>query len=160
MVSRRPHRPRPHSPESPVVRQYRFLLRNAAPEALEAAHADVLARLPQEQCRTILAAVREALLAGQRLGPRDSSKIARLIVLGERRTPNAFLAACEDTTLGALARGVVAAPDLQVLLTRYEEWDGADPERPEDTSDAGFNPQAHQHHPLDDLRVTGGGYGP
>lgn len=160
MVSRRLHEPRTHPSESPVVRQYRFLLRKAAPGALEAAHADVLARSSEEQCRTILTAVREGLLAGQRLDPRDSSKIAHLIVLGERRTPNAFLSACEHTTLGALAREVVAAPDLQEPLTRYEEWDGADPERPEDTSDAGFNPQAHQHHPLDDLRVTGGGYAP
>ncbi|MGZ6855189.1 MAG: hypothetical protein ACXVGC_14190 [Mycobacteriaceae bacterium] len=41
------HQDRPMD-EDPVVRQYRFLLRQASPDAVEAPHADALPRLQDE----------------------------------------------------------------------------------------------------------------
>jgi hypothetical protein len=135
--------------EDPVVRQYRFLLREASPDAVEVAHSEALARLGEEQCRAVLAAVRRGLVAGQRLRPTDSDQLAHLIVLGERRSPNAFLAACEPQTLLALSRAVIHSEACFGLFGRYAAWDGADPE-PEDQSawaDAGFNPDSGRWNP-------------
>ena len=162
MVSfgRRQRERRTVSEEDPEVRQYRFLLREAAPDAVEVAHTEALFRLPEEQRREILSAVQRGLVAGQRLQPADADQIAHLIVLGERRSPNAFLSACEPGTLLALSQAVVRSEGCSELFGRYAAWDGADPETPEDTSGAGFDPKVGQHDAGDDLRITGGGYGP
>jgi hypothetical protein len=148
------------SDEDPVVRQYRFLLREASPDAVEVAHREALALLREEQRRVILSAVQQGLVAGQRLQPRDTDQIAHLIVLGERRSPNAFLSACEPGTLLALSQAVIHSEATSGLFARYAAWDGADPETIEDTSGAGFDPKVGQRDPGDDLRITGGGYGP
>ena len=143
-----------------MVRQYRFLLREASPDAAEAAHAEALSRLQDEQRREVLSAVQGGLVAGQRLHPSDFEQLARLIVLGERRSPNAFLTACKPETLLTLAEAVVHSEACFGLFDRYAAWDGADPESTEDTSGAGFDPKVGQRDPRDDLRITGGGYGP
>jgi hypothetical protein len=130
--------------EDPVVRQYRFLLREASPDAVEVAHAEALPRLSDEQRQSVLSAVQRGLVAGQRLHPEDTTQIAHLIVLGERRSPNSFLAACEPRTLVALSQGVTGTEASFGLFGRYAAWDGVDPE-PEDESawaDAGFNPDS------------------
>ena len=130
--------------EDPVVRQYRFLLREASPDAVEVAHTEALPRMSDDQRQAVLTAVQRGLVAGQRLRPSDTTQIAHLIVLGERRSPNSFLAACEPRTLLALSQGVIASEASFGLFGRYAAWDGADPE-PEDQSawaDAGFNPDS------------------
>ena len=127
-----------------MVRQYRFLLREASPDAVEVAHTEALVRLDDEQRRAVLTAVQRGLIAGQRLHPDDTTQVAHLIVLGERRSPNAFLSSCESTTLLALSQGVIHSEACFGLFGRYAAWDGADPE-PEDESawaDAGFNPDS------------------
>jgi hypothetical protein len=132
------------SDEDPVVRQYRFLLREASPDAVEAAHRDALLRLDEAQRRTVLAAVQTGLVAGQRLHPADTVQVAHLIVLGERRSPNAFVSACDEAALLALSQAVIHSEACFGLFGRYAAWDGADPE-PEDQSawaDAGFNPDS------------------
>jgi hypothetical protein len=146
--------------EDPVVRQYRFLLRNAPPDAVEAAHVEALTQFGPEQRRVVLLAVQRGLVAGQRLQPSDARQIAHLIVLGERRTPNAFLASCEPESLHALAQAVIRSEACLGLFTQYSVWDGADPESTEDSTGAGFDPRVGQRDPRDDLRITGGGYSP
>lgn len=138
------HDRRTGSDEDPVVRQYRFLLREASPDAVEVAHTEALSRLADEQRRVVLEAVQSGLVAGQRLGPDDTTQLAHLIVLGERRAPNAFLTACEPATLLALSQAVIHSEACFGLFGRYAAWDGADPE-PEDESawaDAGFDPDS------------------
>jgi hypothetical protein len=160
MVSfgRRQHRDRrTGSDEDPVVRQYRFLLREASPDAVEVAHTEALPGLDDEQRRAVLTAVQRGLVAGERLHADDTTQLAHLIVLGERRSPNAFLSACEPSTLLALSQAVIHSEGCFGLFGRYAAWDGADPE-PEDESvwaDAGFNPKVGRWGPLDDMRISG-----
>jgi hypothetical protein len=156
---RRHHQDRP-TDEDPVVRQYRFLLREASPDAVEVAHTEALPQLQEEQRRVILSAVQRGLVAGQRLRPNDTTQIAHVIVLGERRSPNAFLAACDPPTLLALSRAVIGSEACFGLFGRYVAWDGADPE-PEDDSawaDGGFNPDTGRWDPSHDGTAKESGY--
>ncbi len=114
--------------EVPGVRKYRFLLRTAAGDAVEAAHVEALHRSDHEVRVAVLDAVREAFVAGERVSPDDSSAVARLVVSGERRSPGAFLAVCERAALVALAERVVGASATSGLFQGYEQWDGAEPE--------------------------------
>ena len=132
-----------------MVRQYRFLLRESSPDAVEVAHTQALPRLSEGQRQDVLTGVHRGLVAGQRLTPEDTEALAHLIVAGERRQPNAFLAACEPSTLAALSRAVIDSEACFGLFGRYAHWDGADPE-PEDEStwgDAGFNPDSGRWNP-------------
>lgn len=127
-----------------MVRQYRFLLREAAPEAVEEAHIQAMTRLSPEQRLLILTSIQHGLLAGQRLSSEDISKMARLIVLGERRSPNAFMAACDPVVLRALSDAVIHTEASFGLFGQYATWDGVDP-APEDDAEwasAGFNPDS------------------
>ena len=134
----------PDPGEDPVVRQYRFLLREASPDAVEAAHAEALPRLTADQRQGVLGAVQLGLVAGQRLTPDDTAQLAHLIVLGERRSPNAFLSTCDPGTLLALSHAVIHSDACFGLFGRYAGWDGADPQpEPEGAwADAGFNPDS------------------
>lgn len=146
--------------EDPVVREYRFLLRQAQPDAVEAAHTEALARLSDEQRRTILSAVQQGLIVGARLHPDDISQVAHLIVLGERRAPNAFLSACEPHTLLSLSRAVTRSEACFGLFGPYATWDGADPEtgKEADWAEGGFNPDSGRWHPAHDGKAQESGF--
>lgn len=88
-------------------------------------------------------------MAGQRLGPDDTDQLAHLVVLGERRSPNAFLDACSPAAVSALAAAVIHSEECFGLFGLYAGWDGKDPE-PEDDSawaDAGFDPDSGRWNP-------------
>ena len=57
----------------------------------------------------------------------DTGAIARLVSIGERRDPRAFLDACDPTALHALADAVNHAEAAFGLFAGYAAWDGADP---------------------------------
>jgi hypothetical protein len=116
------------APEDQTVRQYRFLLRTAPLDALEAVHADALAGLSAADREVVLSAVQEGLVAGARLSSSDIAKIAHLLTLGERRTPGAFLRAVAPGPLQALAQAVTESEAASGLLGGYDAWDGVDPE--------------------------------
>jgi hypothetical protein len=165
MRLRRPGRDGPPVDEDPVVRQYRYLLRTAPLDALEAVHAEALAILGTEARGDVLGAVQRGLVAGQRLSPDDVGPIAHLLTVGERREPNAFLRVCPPASLGALARAALGADAAFGLFNGYAGWDGADPE-PEDDSlwrDGGFNPDSGRWNPdrhvSIDWSTSGGGPG-
>jgi hypothetical protein len=120
--------PAPPTAEDPVVRQYRFLLRTAAADALERAHAEALTALTSEQRAAVLGAVQDALVAGQRLTADDTSQLAHLVTQGEFRTPGVLLRALPQDLLVALASAVVASEAAFGLFSGYAEWDGAEPE--------------------------------
>ena len=146
--------------EHPVVRQYRFLLRQGPSDAVEAAHVEALSRLQEEQRQLVLAAVQRGLVAGERLQPHHTAQLAHLIVLGERRSPNAFLTACEPGTLVALAQAVTRSKACFGLFGPYAAWDGADPD-PEEQSpwaDGGFDPDTGRWHPAHDGKAQESGY--
>lgn len=114
--------------EDQSVRQYRYLLRTASLDALQAAHHEALDHLDERQRALVLAAVRDGLVAGQRLAPGDTGAIARLVSIGERRDPRAFLDACDPAALHALADAVNLAEAAFGLFSGYAAWDGADPQ--------------------------------
>jgi hypothetical protein len=117
-----------HAPEAQTVRQYRYLLRTAPTEALEAVHEEALAQLSDADREAVLRGVQEGLVAGARLAPSDIAKIGHLLTLGERRTPGAFLRACHPSALVALAEVATGAEAAAGLLDGYDTWDGVDPE--------------------------------
>jgi hypothetical protein len=135
--------------EDPVVRQYRFLLRQAPPDAVEKAHAEALTRLGEEQRRAILTAIQGGLVAGHRLHVSDTTQMAHLIVLGERRAPRAFMSACEPATLLALSQSVTRSDACFGLFGPYAAWDGVDPvpEGESALADDGFNPDNGRWNP-------------
>ncbi|GAA2737855.1 hypothetical protein GCM10009867_26740 [Pedococcus aerophilus] len=122
-----PSTPHPRT-EDPVERQYRFLLRSAPVDALEAAHAQALEAVPEDVRAAVLATVQDALVAGQRLTTADTGAMARLVTAGERRSPGAFLTACPSVARRRLAQAVVDSEAVFGLFTGYAAWDGAEPE--------------------------------
>ena len=116
-----------HQPEDQAVRQYRYLLRTAPLDALQAAHQEALDQLADGERARVLTAVQDALVAGQRLTVGDTGAIARLVSIGERRDPGAFVRACDPASLHALAEGVLHAEAAFGLFAGYAAWDGADP---------------------------------
>jgi hypothetical protein len=133
-------------PEDQTVRQYRYLLRTAPSDALQAAHHEALDQLDETQRRVVLTAVQEGLVAGHRLAPSDTSAIARLVSIGERRDPRAFLDACEPTALHALADAVIQSEAAFGLFAGYAAWDGSDPQ----PRDAGVDHGGERGRSLDD----------
>ena len=117
----------PSADEDLVVRQYRFLLRTAPLDALEAAHVEALEAIGGHYRSAVLRAVQVGLVAGLRLGPDEVRPLARLISLGERRSPGAFLRASEPHVLRGLADAVVLAEASFGLFGGYAAWDGAEP---------------------------------
>ena len=120
--------PRKPEPEATAVRQYRYLLRTASVDALEAAHAEALDTLSEAVRQAVLTGVQDGLVAGGRLRPAEVAKVAHLLILGERRSPGAFLRACEPGALQALADATIQSEFVRDLLGGYAAWDGVDPE--------------------------------
>jgi hypothetical protein len=132
--------------EDPVVRQYRFLLRTAPPDALEAAHVEALPALDPDTRAAVLAAVQERLVAGLRLGPDDITRLAHLVTLGERRAPGYVVGGLDSAALLRLSEAVIASEASFGLFTGYAAWDGTEPEVREPRGDmAGFDETWHQH---------------
>jgi hypothetical protein len=136
----RPGCPEPWSAESEGqdVRQYRYLMRTAPLDALEAAHGEALTSMTSQDRLKVLHAVRDGLVAGLRASPDDVPTIAHLLTIGERRLPGAFLRSCDTTTLQQLARGVIVAEATFGLFGGYDAWDGEDPTPGQDRDDSQF----------------------
>lgn len=136
--------------EDQTVRRYRYLLRTAPTDALEAAHVHALRRLTTAARTAVLAGVQDGFAAGNRVNPDDVAKVAHLLTAGERRNPGAFLFACQPSVLADLAAAVIHSQEAASLFAGYAAWDGADPE-PEDESaawaQAGFNPDSGRWSP-------------
>lgn len=125
---RRHGREDPAPAEDPVVRQYRFLLRTAPLDALEASHAQALARLDPMVRAALLRTAQEQLGAGFGLDLEDTEQTARLVAQGERRSPGALISAYEPAILQRLAKCVISSAAVADVLEGYDEWDGAEPQ--------------------------------
>jgi hypothetical protein len=125
--------------EDPVVRQYRFLLRTAPLDALEAAHVEALEQLSPRHRAAVLATVQRALVAGLRLTPDRVKPLAHLLTSGEHRQPGAVIWALEAEVLRDLADRIILTEASFGLFGRYAAWDGAEPEpQPEPWAQDGF----------------------
>ncbi len=127
------------------MRQYRFLLRTAPLDALEAAHVEVLAPMARSRRAVILRAVQDGLVAGLRLSADDVRPIAHLVALGERRRPGEFLRTCPLEVLLPVAEAVIVAEAMFGRFGGYAAWDGAEPAPPEggEWVDGGFGERWH-----------------
>lgn len=124
--------------ESQDVRQYRFLLRTANLDALEAAHREALEELSPKDRGRVLQGVRDGLVAGLRASADDVTIIAHLLTVGERRAPGAFLSACDLHALEQLARAVNVAEAAFGLFAGYTAWDGHEPDRSPERDDSEY----------------------
>jgi hypothetical protein len=143
-------------PENPVVRQYRYLLRTAPADALEAAHTEAIPRLSEAHQASLLATLRTSLLVGNHLTTGDHAKIAHLVTEGERRSPGALLAVLPPEVLQNLAATVLDSEASFGLLSGYAGWDGAEPQPPDDSewADGGYDPKAGSRDGRNDARVV------
>lgn len=94
--------PRPLDDDRLAIERYRYLLRTAPPETIEAAHAEAFARLTPDQRRRVLVEIADAVPDGQRGSARDPvatpESLARYATRAEMRQP------------GVLERTLSAAP--------------------------------------------------
>ena len=91
--------------EDKVVRRYRFLLRTAPPDALEAATHRGAGWCPGHVPGRSPGGGPRGFVVGWRLTPDDVTPIARILVRGERRHPGGFLSECQGSALRTLADG-------------------------------------------------------
>ena len=143
-------------PEDPVVRQYRYLLRTAPADALEAAHTEAIPLLSEAHQASLLATLRTSLLVGDHLTTSDHAKIAHLVTAGERRSPGALLTGLPPEVLQDLAASVLESEASFGLLGGYAGWDGAEPQQPDcsEWADGGFYPKAGSWDSRNDPRVV------
>lgn len=117
-------------PPAPVeraeVRQYRYLLRTANLEALEALHRESLAALDVLNRAHVLRTAQDRLLSGRELTVDDIPAIAHLVTVGELRTPGIIVSALNEAALHRLANLVITRPAATPLLAGHEGWDGQD----------------------------------
>jgi hypothetical protein len=148
-ASRRQSREGPEVTEDPAVRQYRYLLRTAPVDALEAAHREAIPLLTQSDQAALLATLRSSLLVGDHLTTGDHARLAHLVVVGERRVPGQVLKALPSVMLLDLAAKVLDSEASFGLLSGYAGWDGHDPAPTDDSAwaDGGFAPKGSPQTP-------------
>jgi hypothetical protein len=123
----------PHRTESAAVgetesaRRFRYLLRATPAPTMTSVVATALERLPSEDREALLVTIREQFLAGQRTSADAFDDVARLAILGERRSPGALLGHLPEGVRERLADAVLRVPAAASLLEGYAAWDGADP---------------------------------
>ena len=130
-------------PEDQAVRQYRFLLRTAPQDALEAAHVDALSAIGPQHRETVLRTVQAQLVAGAHLHADDVKPLAHLMTLGERRSPGVLTSSIPDPALSELARALIDSEPAFGLFGGYAEWDGVDPTAPEEHDDSEYGEHWH-----------------
>ena len=152
------------TPEDPLVRQYRYLLRTAPVDGLQSAHGEAIPLLSEAHRESLLETVRGSLLVGDHLTTSEHAKIAHLVTDGERRAPGQLLGALPPEVLQKLAARVLDSESSFGLLGGYAGWDGAEPQPSDDSEWAagGFDPKAGRWDARNDIRggkgfAAGGG---
>lgn len=130
-------------PEDQTVRQYRYLLRTAPSDALEAAHVDALSAIGRLYRDDVLRTVQTELVAGAHLHADDVGPLAHLVTLGERRTPGVLTSSIPEPALSALAQAVIDSEPAFGLFGGYASWDGVDPAPADERDDSEYAEQWH-----------------
>ena len=142
--SRRTAKPQPSDrSEDQAVRQYRYLLRTAPQDALEAAHVDALSAVGSLHRETVLRTVQAELVAGAHLHADDIRPLAHLITLGERRSPGVLTSSIPAPVLTGLAQAVIDSEPAFGLFAGYAAWDGVDPAPPEEHDESEYGEHWH-----------------
>ncbi|GHE09470.1 hypothetical protein [Klenkia taihuensis] len=77
----------PRSADEQAVERYRYLLRTAPPDQVEAAHAEAFAKLTPEQRQQVLTQLGDAVPPGERPTSDDPQQLARAATRAEVRQP-------------------------------------------------------------------------
>ena len=73
-----------------AVERYRYLLRTAPPESIEAVHTEAFAKLTPEQRQAVYRSLAEQMPAGERLVSDEPSALARAATRAELRSPGSM----------------------------------------------------------------------
>lgn len=105
---------RPLSEDDLAIERYRYLLRTAPPESIEAVHAEAFAKLTPRQRAEVFRALAEQVPPGERLVSDDPTALARAATRAEVRAPGTM----ERAFAGASAAngGGVAAPSMGQMI--------------------------------------------
>ena len=183
-----PTRPVPPAPklsdDELAIERYRYLLRTAPPESIEAVHAEAFARLTPDQRAQVYRTLAEQAPAGERLVSDDPQALARAATRQELRAPGsmerAFAGSSPDgrpmragpsvgamigsSMLGTIAGFVIGSaiaqaflPDAGDLATGEPGADGAADEGSADAS--GADATGADATSADTTGADGGGWG-
>ena len=83
----RPGGPAPRSADEQAIERYRYLLRTAPPDQVEAAHAEAFAKLTPDQRRQVLEQLAATVPASERPRGDDAQSLARAATRAEFRQP-------------------------------------------------------------------------
>jgi hypothetical protein len=98
-----------------AVERYRYLLRTAPPESIEAVHAEAFAKLTPEQRQAVYRSLAEQMPAGERLVSDEPSALARAATRAEVRSPGTMERAFNGA--GAQAGGrAQGAPSMGQMI--------------------------------------------
>src|SRR5215207_2940635 len=93
-----------------AIERYRYLLRTAAPESIEAVHAEAFANLTPEQRAQVYRTLAEQAPAGERIASDDPSALARAATRQELRSPGSMERAFSRVDAGG--RPMQAGPSM------------------------------------------------
>ena len=115
------HRPSPPVPQARqlsedelAIERYRYLLRTAPPESIEAVHAEAFAKLTPEQRHQVYVALSAQAPAGERITSEEPAALARAATRSEMRQPGSM----ERAFAGASANGrpMQAGPSMGAMI--------------------------------------------
>ena len=111
MTRFRKHHETPTGPsdEDPLVRQYRYLLRTAPLDALEAARVRALDAMDAAHRSNLQTTLRATLLIGGHVRPSHTRRLAHWVTSQEHRAPGTLLGALDAATLYDLPGKVLQA---------------------------------------------------
>ena len=117
----RDRRPAPQVPQAPqqrrlsedelAIERYRYLLRTAPPESIEAVHAEAFAKLTPEQRQQVYRSLAEQAPAGERISSDDPQSLARAATRQELRQPGSVERAFANADAAGRRQGV-AGPSM------------------------------------------------
>jgi hypothetical protein len=81
-----------------AIERYRYLLRTAPPESIEAVHAEAFAKLTPEQRHQVYVTLSEQAPAGERVTSEDPAALARAATRSEMRQPGSMERAFAGTS--------------------------------------------------------------
>jgi hypothetical protein len=113
-----PSRPAPPqrqlSDDELAIERYRYLLRTAPPESIEAVHAEAFAKLTPEQRHQVYQSLAEQAPPGERIASEDPSTLARAATRAEIRQPGTMERAFAGTS--AAGRPMQAGPSMGAMI--------------------------------------------
>ena len=97
-----PARPDSRTPDEIAVERYRYLLKTAPPEAIERVHAEVFAKLSDEQRALIYTELSQNAPAGEQPRGKDAASLAQAATRSELRQPGTLERSFQGPSFGSM----------------------------------------------------------